>query len=149
MANIGVAQVEAFHIPDGAVSEYTTGSRASDSSQFGTKTQDVTIANEAGTPVELWVDGLFTINSASGATVQGSATVGIKRKSDGVYLFNSAPDHSTRGSYSSPVNGQAIDLNAATNQTYTIEVSASASGGTLSADKTTISCNLTLIASKK
>lgn len=149
MANIGVAQVEAFHIPDGAVSEYATGSRASDSSQFGTKTQDVTIANEAGTPVELWIDGLFTVESASGTSVQGSATVGVKRKSDGVYLFNASPDHSTSGSFSIPVKRQAIDLNAAVNQVYTIEVSASKTGGTLSGDKATISCNLTLIAAKK
>jgi hypothetical protein len=113
------------------------------------KSQDVTIANEAGTPVELWIDGVFAVTSTSGTSVQGSATAAVKRKNDGVYLFQVALDHSTQGSYSSPINGQALDLNAAANQVYTIEVSASKTGGTLSSDKASITCNLTLIAAKK
>lgn len=149
MAKIGTAQVESFHIPDGAVSEYAAIAGSTDSSHFGAKTFSGSVVNDAATPVELWLTGEFEVRSTSGVTVQGTGTLTLMRDRDGAVLYTDDYSKSTKGTSTTEISAQILDTTAQANEGYTLSLTASKTGGTLSTDKSTLSGAVTLIAARK
>lgn len=149
MAKIGTAQVETIHIPDGAISEYATISGSTDSSHFGNRTFSGSVVNDAASPVELWLQGSFEVDSASGTTVQGTGTLSVTRNRDGAVLYSDSYSHSTKGQSTEEISAQIFDTTAQANEAYTLTIGASKSGGTLSSDKSSLNATVTLIAARK
>lgn len=149
MAKIGTAQVETIHIPDGAVSEYAPIVGSTDSSHFGNQTFSGSVVNDAATPVELWLTGSFEVDS-TGSNVQGSGSLSLTRARDGAVLYSGNYSHSTSSQSITPINAQILDISAAANETYTLAISASKSGGAgVVGEKASLNATITLIAARK